>query len=92
MKGVTMKVAIFACLAVVLAACTTMSPQERRAMDEETCRSYGFRPDTDAFATCLQRIDLDRRAELRASRAEFDRWASQPAVVYRPVYVPVRRD
>ncbi|MHB2266258.1 hypothetical protein [Aliihoeflea sp. PC F10.4] len=87
-----MKVAVLACLALTLAACTTMSAEERRALDEENCRSYGFRAGTDAFAACLQRIDLDRRADFRANRAEFDRWANQPTVIYRPVYVPVRRN
>lgn len=85
-----MRSAVLAFLAIGLAACTTMTPEERRAIDQETCRSYGFRAGTDAFAACLQRIDLDRRAEARASRADFDRWARTPAVVYRPVYVPVR--
>lgn len=87
-----MKTALLAVLALALAACTTITPEERRALDEETCRSYGFRAGTDAFAACLQRIDLDRRAEARASRAEFDRWAHTPAVVYRPVFVPVQRN
>lgn len=87
-----MRISILACIAIGLAACTTLSPEERRAMDEDSCRSYGFRPGTDAFAACLQRIDLDRRANARANRAEFDRWANQPTVIYRPVYVPVRRD
>ena len=87
-----MRSAVLAFIAIGLAACTTMTPQERRALDEETCRSYGFRAGTDAFAACLQRIDLDRRAEARASRAEFDRWARTPAVVYRPVFVPVQRN
>lgn len=87
-----MRTAFLAVLALALTACTTITPQERRALDEETCRSYGFRAGTDAFAACLQRIDLDRRAEARASRAEFDRWANTPAVVYRPVFVPVQRN
>ncbi len=87
-----MRTVVLALLALALAACTTITPEERRALDEETCRSYGFRAGTDAFAECLQRIDLDRRAEARASRAEFDRWSRTPAIVYRPVFVPVRRD
>ncbi|MGQ2907649.1 MAG: hypothetical protein ACT6QU_06790 [Aliihoeflea sp.] len=87
-----MRSAVLAFLALALAACTTITPEERRALDEEACRSYGFRAGTDAFAGCLQRIDLDRRAEARASRAEFDRWSRTSAVVYRPVFVPVRRD
>jgi hypothetical protein len=87
-----MRSAVLAFLVLALTACTTITPEERRALDEETCRAYGFRAGTDAFAGCLQRIDLDRRAEARASRAEFDRWSRTPAVVYRPVFVPVRRD
>ncbi|MBX5236693.1 hypothetical protein [Rhizobium sp. NLR22b] len=54
-----------------LSACQTMTPEERRAADEQKCLSYGFRRGTDAFATCLQRIDLDRRAESRAQSAEL---------------------
>ncbi|WP_245413646.1 hypothetical protein [Mangrovicella endophytica] len=54
--------------AVLLSGCTTMSPQERRAADEETCRGYGFKPRTNGFAECLQRIDLDREADRRARR------------------------
>lgn len=77
---------------LALAACTTMTPAERRALDEAECRSYGFRDGTDAFAACLQRIELDRRAAARADRAAFDRWAATPSVIYRPVFVPVDRD
>ncbi|MBB3133860.1 hypothetical protein FHS26_001573 [Rhizobium pisi] len=54
-----------------LSACQTMTPEERRAADEQRCLSYGFRRGTDGFATCLQRIDLDRRAESRAQSAEL---------------------
>jgi len=60
-----------ATLAAGLAACQTMTPEERRAADEQRCLSYGFRRGTDGFATCLQRIDLDRRAESRAQSAEM---------------------
>lgn len=61
----------FLALALVgaaLAGCTTITPEERRAADEKTCLSYGFRRNTEALATCLQRIELDRRAESRALR------------------------
>ena len=64
----------------VAAGC--MTAQERRAADEARCRSYSFRPKTDAFAECLQRLDLFRRAELRDDR--FDPWGG-PVVVYRPM-------
>lgn len=73
---------------VVLAGCTTLTPEEQRAADEEICRSYGFTKRNDAFAECLQRIELDRRAERRASFASLER--SRPLVVYQPVPVRVR--
>lgn len=69
----------------LIAGCTTLTPEERRAADEAVCRDYGFRNNSDAFAECLQRIDLDRRAERRADLASFER--SRPIVVYRPVPV-----
>lgn len=62
------KILPLAALGIMLAGCTTLTPQERRAADEKTCLSYGFRRGTDALATCLQRIDLDRRAESRSLR------------------------
>jgi hypothetical protein len=73
-------------LVAALAACTTLSPEEQRQADEETCRSYGFTSKNDAFAECLQRVELDRRA---ARRASFDRdpWLYAPpprVIVVRP--------
>lgn len=50
-------------LTVLLAGC--MTAEERRAADEERCRDYGFKKRNDAFAECMQRLDLDRRARLR---------------------------
>lgn len=44
-----------------------MSTAEIRARDETRCHGYGFRPGTDAFAKCLQNIDLDRSADRRAT-------------------------
>jgi hypothetical protein len=73
----------------LLAGCQTMTPQERRAADEATCRDFGFRKGTDAFAECLQRIDLDRRAQARANRIAFEA-SRPPVVVYRPVVVQRR--
>jgi hypothetical protein len=59
------------------------SAAEIRANDETKCRSYGFRTGTDAFAECLQRIELDRRADFRAASMHSPLWD-------RPVYVYVR--
>jgi hypothetical protein len=67
-------------LAVLMSGC--MTAEQRRAADEERCLSYGFRPRTDAFAECLQRLDLFRRAELRQDTI-YDPW-SRPVVVIRP--------
>jgi hypothetical protein len=54
-----------AMLALLLSGCLT--PEQRRAADEERCRSYGFTKRNDAFAECLQRIDLARRARLNSA-------------------------
>lgn len=74
---------------VLMAGCTTMTPEERRAADEAKCRSYGFTKRNDAFAECLQRLDLDRRADMRY-RADFDRWYG-PAGMYRSMPLYFRR-
>lgn len=64
-------------LLALVAGCTTMTPEEQRLADEETCRSYGFTRKNDAFAECLQRLELDRRAARRASLAR-DAWIYSP--------------
>ena len=51
---------ILAICALALAA-SCVSPEELRRQDKATCAGYGFHPDTDAFATCLQRESLARR-------------------------------
>lgn len=70
-------------LGVLLSGC--MSAQDLRAADEAKCRAYGFKHNNDAFAECLQRIELDRRAESREMR-RIDPFL-QPRVIYRPVIV-----
>lgn len=73
---------LIALTAVMLALAGCQTAEEIRASDENRCVSYGFRPRTDAFAACLQRIDLDRRAELRAASREA-LFMSQPVYVVR---------
>jgi len=53
--------------ALAAASCQSLTPQERRTRDEAECRSYGFAKRNDAFAECLQRLELDRRAARRAA-------------------------
>jgi hypothetical protein len=59
-------------IALALSACETLTPQEQRARDEQTCGGYGFRRGTDNFANCLMRLDLDRRADYRSFRDSQD--------------------
>lgn len=78
-----------ACAVLALAGgCTTMTPEEQRAADEAKCRSYGFTRRNDALAECLQRLELDRRAQRRA-----DMLAMQPMPdpwIYRPIIIHPR--
>jgi hypothetical protein len=50
---------------VTLAACTTTTPEQRIARDQQMCVGYGFAQGTDAFAQCMMELDLDRRAAQR---------------------------
>ena len=68
-------------MATLLAGCVTA--QEQRALDEAKCRSYGFNKKNDAFAACLQRIDIERRAAFR-ERTYDDFYGP---FYYRPVIV-----
>jgi len=79
MSTILTRFAALAATALLLAGCQTAA--EMRANDENKCRAYGFRDNTDAFAECLQRIDLDRRAEFRATRMDPILW-ERPMVVY----------
>lgn len=74
-------------LLTLAAGCTTVTPEDQRRADEETCRAYGFTRKNDAFAECLQRIELDRRAARRASAIQRDAWLYAPpprVVVVQP--------
>ena len=77
MSTIVSRLAVLAVAALAVTGC--QSAQEMRAADESRCLSYGFRPRTDAFAECLQRIDLDRRASLRQSSR--DALYMQPPVI-----------
>ncbi|MER8792316.1 hypothetical protein NKH71_31540 [Mesorhizobium sp. M0983] len=78
------KTAMMVALATICTGCMTV--EDRRAADEAECRSYGF-VGNDAFAECLQRIELARRADLRSACA-FDPW-DRP-VIYPPVIIRPR--
>ncbi|WP_353642811.1 hypothetical protein [Mesorhizobium sp. WSM2239] len=79
------KTVMVVALAAVCTGC--MTAEDLRAADEAECRYYGFVGKNDAFAECLQRIDLARRADLR-SASDFDPW-DRP-VMYRRVIIRPR--
>lgn len=66
----------------LVSACTVITPEQIRANDETRCTSYGFHRGTDAFARCLQQIDMARRAEVRS--ALDDPWFYGPGPYYGP--------
>jgi len=66
-------------LPVLIAACQTITPEQQRAIDTQTCSSYGFKRGTTPFADCLMRLDLDRRADRRAQ-------LNDPVIIYGPGY------
>ncbi|PZM09104.1 hypothetical protein [Rhizobium tubonense] len=59
-------------LALALSACQTITPEEQRTRDVQTCSGYGFKRGSDGFANCLLRLDLDRRADARSFRDSND--------------------
>jgi hypothetical protein len=67
---------------LLIGACASTSPAQRRAADETRCRSYGFQPRTDGFSKCLLDIDLDRAADRRAAFYSTPPWG--PGVYGRP--------
>src|SRR5215472_4046557 len=95
----------WAICALTLSSC--VSPEELRREDEATCVGCGFHPDTDAFATCLQRESLARRALTSYppppyfgywgywggwwGRSGFDRRLLSPVGITRPILDPPYR-
>lgn len=75
------KAFLLVAVAALVGGC--MTAEERRAADEAKCRSYGFTKRNDAFAECMQRIDLDRGANARASL--YDYWG-RPYYPYNRYY------
>lgn len=54
-------VLVLASSLVLLGVAACASPEELRRQDEAACTSYGFKPGTPEFATCLQRESIARR-------------------------------
>ncbi|MGH6969798.1 MAG: hypothetical protein ACREEL_09305 [Stellaceae bacterium] len=70
-----------------LAALTgCVSDAELRQQDAAQCTSYGFKPNTDAFAGCLQQENLARRYQLETIQP----WPGPPYWWSMPVSPPPR--
>ncbi|MGU3555132.1 hypothetical protein [Methylobacterium radiotolerans] len=52
------KLGLAAACALGLAACVT--PQERHALDQNQCYTFGFEPGTDGFAECMMGLHQQR--------------------------------
>lgn len=76
-------VSLAAVAAIVLSGCT-VSAEERRARDQQTCRGFGFVEGSEAFANCMLELDLDRRA------AQRERFNSAPPL-FSPTVVVVQQ-
>lgn len=66
MKKVTALLLVACCLAGCVsaqerAARAEQNRQMQIASDTNACASYGFKPATDAFASCMQQRDLQRK-------------------------------
>jgi hypothetical protein len=67
-----MKTLMIVAVAVLLAGCSSMSPQGRAelaALDESTCTGYGFKRGTDNYAICMMRLDQSRDSAARDRRS-----------------------
>ncbi|MGD1827165.1 Lipoprotein [Chromobacterium violaceum] len=61
--------------APILTACA--SPEEIRAMDQQTCANYGFKPGTDTFANCMMKRSDKRADDMRANMQNMSHPAAQ---------------
>ena len=71
------KLAFISCLAIVLTGCGTKQRVDDRALDEAACVEYGLKPNSDAFALCIQ-----NEVNARKQRAAAVRAANTAAIVW----------
>jgi len=72
----------------MLSSCTTITPQEQLMMDRSHCTAIGFPDQSVPLAECVQRMELDRHADRRASQESMDRWMYDRP--YGPPWRPYR--
>lgn len=59
-------------LTCLLAGCAAgLTPEQRRAADQQTCAGYGFQPGSESFANCMMQTAQRRQdAAQRAQQAQ----------------------
>ena len=63
-----MRILVIAAVAAMLAGCSTfgMSGAQIAQMDQSKCQGYGFKLGSEAFASCMQQLDLSREEDQRS--------------------------
>lgn len=93
MKGTTRGLAAvaWASAALALSGCGAIKELEAKQLeaDRNQCANYGFAPATDAFASCMQRIDSDRK---RAWAEADKKRAAEAAAANQPKQDPAKMD
>lgn len=56
----------------------------RRAKQAATCESYGFKPETEAFANCIMQEDQSRKARAKLDEIESKKISQQYMDDYNP--------
>ena len=63
------RIVVVAAIGLAIMGCSTTTPAERMALHQTTCEGYGFKPNTDAYSSCMMQMDLDAKADDRRRRA-----------------------
>jgi hypothetical protein len=63
-------------LIVCVAACAGVTPEQQHAMDQQTCASYGFKPDSDRFADCMMQSNQRREDKQTAKQQQREYFRS----------------
>ena len=53
------------------------TPEEQRAMDQQSCAGFGFQPGTDAFANCMMQTSQQRAAQNAADQRAWQQRQAQ---------------
>ena len=69
-------------LAFGLIACTTaLTPEQRMANFSEKCQAYGFKTQSDVYASCMMKLDQDDQRKAQKSEQ-----CSNAALAAGPAY------